>query len=226
MSSHHIVREKQEPALLFANGASCSDELMGQLLEWSPFILALDGAFERLAQRGIKVDAVLGDFDSITRLDDWLEMQEPIRVIEAPDQEKTDFEKGLDFLCAEGHSAVNVLWATGWRLDHSMANLYNLAKYRDKITINIIDDHSRVYLLPRSYEKWFPQGSYISLLPLNEAQGIHTQNLAWPLNGERLVAGGRIGTSNRVVFDGFVKITHESGDLLLMECFDESDNHF
>ena len=32
MSSHHIVRDDQEPALIIANGAACSDELLGQLL--------------------------------------------------------------------------------------------------------------------------------------------------------------------------------------------------
>ena len=39
MSSHHIVRDDQEPALIIANGASCSNELLGQLLEWSPIVI-------------------------------------------------------------------------------------------------------------------------------------------------------------------------------------------
>jgi thiamine pyrophosphokinase len=30
MSSHHIVRDDQEPALIIANGASCNPELLGQ----------------------------------------------------------------------------------------------------------------------------------------------------------------------------------------------------
>jgi len=46
MSSHHIVREKQEPALIIANGEACSTELLNQLLEWSPFVVVLDGAYE------------------------------------------------------------------------------------------------------------------------------------------------------------------------------------
>ena len=50
MSSHHIVRDDQEPALIIANGASCSDELMGQLLEWSPLVIVLDSAIERVLE--------------------------------------------------------------------------------------------------------------------------------------------------------------------------------
>ena len=63
MSSHHIVRDDQEPALIIANGAACSDEILGQLLEWSPLVVVLDSAMERVVNLGIKVDVLLGDFD-------------------------------------------------------------------------------------------------------------------------------------------------------------------
>ena len=65
MSSHHFVREGQEPALIIANGAACDPERMGQLLEWNPFVLVLDGALHRVLELGIRIDAVLGDFDSL-----------------------------------------------------------------------------------------------------------------------------------------------------------------
>ena len=64
MSSHHIVRDDQEPALIIANGAACSEELLGQLLEWSPLVIVLDSAIERVIKLGIKIDVLLGDFDS------------------------------------------------------------------------------------------------------------------------------------------------------------------
>ena len=58
MSSHHIVRDDQEPALIIANGAACSSELLGQLLEWSPLVVVLDSAMERVVALGIKVDVL------------------------------------------------------------------------------------------------------------------------------------------------------------------------
>ena len=57
MSSHHIVRDNQEPALIIANGADCGDALLQQLMEWSPYVLALDGAVHRLLERNIRFDA-------------------------------------------------------------------------------------------------------------------------------------------------------------------------
>ena len=68
MSSHHIIRDKQEPALIIANGEECSMDLLEQLLEWSPTVVVLDGAIERVISLGIKVDVWLGDFDHSTSL--------------------------------------------------------------------------------------------------------------------------------------------------------------
>ena len=58
MSSHHIVRENQEPALLVAAAGVLDSEQMGQLLEWSPTILADDQTVDFLLAEQIKVDIV------------------------------------------------------------------------------------------------------------------------------------------------------------------------
>lgn len=217
MSSHHIVRDKQEPALIVANGAACSEELLGQLLEWSPFVLALDGAIDRLVLRGIKVDAVLGDFDSTDRLEQHAVTQQPLLVLHRPDQEKTDLEKGIDYLLDEGHASANIVWATGLRFDHTYANFSNLVKYAGRIQLNLIDDHSRVYQLPTHFRKWYSAGTVLSLMPVGRVEGIHTSNLLYPLANDWLEIGNRIGTSNRVVEDGWVEISYSSGALLLGE---------
>jgi hypothetical protein len=39
MSSHHIVKEKQEPALYIHHFGNFDEEYLGQLLEWSPTLL-------------------------------------------------------------------------------------------------------------------------------------------------------------------------------------------
>jgi thiamine pyrophosphokinase len=217
MSSHHIVRDKQEPALIVANGAACSDELLGQLLEWSPFVLALDGAIDRLVLRGIKVDAVLGDFDSTQQLEQHIVSQQPLLVLHRPDQEKTDLEKGIDYLLEAGHHAANVVWATGQRFDHTYANFSNLVKYAGRIQLSLIDDHSRVYQLPPYFRKWYAAGTILSLMPVGRVEGITTTNLLYPLTNEWLEIGKRIGTSNQVLEDGWVEISHSSGALLLGE---------
>ena len=220
MSSHHIVRDDQEPALIIANGASCQPELLGQLLEWSPLVVVLDSAIERVMELDVKVDVLIGDFDRGFDYEKYRTEQFPIEIIHTPDQNKTDLEKAFDYLIARNIPAVNVVWATGKRADHTITNITNISRYRDLLKIVILDDHSKVFLLPKKFEKWYTANTTISLIPIGDVTGIHSSNLFYPLQNDSLTLGYRTGSSNHVNQDGIVTIEHEDGDLLLMECID------
>lgn len=220
MSSHHIVRDDQEPALIIANGAACNPELLGQLLEWSPLVIVLDSAIERVIELGIKVDVLLGDFDGDFDPEYYKEKQYPLEIVHTPDQDKTDLEKAFDYLYERKIPAANVVWATGRRADHTITNLTNIVRYRNKLKIVILDDHSKVFLLPRKFEKWYTANTPISLIPIGHVSGIHSENLFYPLKDDSLTIGYRTGSSNHVAQDGLVVIEHQEGDLLLMECMD------
>ena len=220
MSSHHIVRDDQEPALIIANGASCNEELLGQLLEWSPLVIVLDSAIERVIKLNIKVDVLLGDFDRNFNPKEFIQSQHPIEVVHTPDQNKTDLEKAFDYLIERKIPAVNVVWATGKRADHTITNLTNITRYRNLLKIVILDDHSKVFLLPKKFEKWYTANTPISLIPIGHVTRIHSNNLFYPLNNDSLTIGYRTGSSNHVIQDGIVTIEHEEGDLLMMECID------
>jgi thiamine pyrophosphokinase len=220
MSSHHIVRDDQEPALIIANGAACHPELLGQLLEWSPLVIVLDSAMERVMQLDIKVDVLLGDFDRDFDAEQYKTSQYPIEIIHTPDQDKTDLEKAFDYLIHRKIPAVNVVWATGRRADHTITNLTNIVRYRDLLKIVILDDHSKIFLLPNKFEKWYTANTPISLIPIGHVTGIHSDNLFYPLKDDTLTIGYRTGSSNHVIKDGIVTIEHSEGDLLMMECID------
>ncbi len=220
MSSHHVIRDEQEPALIIANGESCSFELMGELLEWSPLVVVLDAAIQRVLALNIKVDVLLGDFDRDFNAEKIREQQYPIEIVHTPDQDKTDLEKAFDYLIGRGFPAVNVVWATGKRADHTITNITNIVRFRNQLKIVILDDYSKVFLLPKTYEKWYPKGTPISLIPIGKVDGITTKNLKYSLENESLTMGYRTGSSNEVAEDGMIKVTYEEGDLLLMECLD------
>ena len=220
MSSHHIVKEKQEPALIIANGEACSDELLGQLLEWSPFIVVLDHAIYRVLELGIKVDVWMGDFDQQHDFEAIRSQQEPLEIINTPDQDKTDLEKAIDFLINRGFPAANIVWATGRRADHAITNITNLVRYKEQIRLVLFDDYSKIFPLKGTYEKWYVAGTPVSLIPVGEVEGIQTSGLKYNLNDETLVLGHRSGNSNEAEKDGIVRILARKGDLLIMECWD------
>lgn len=224
MSSHHIVKEKQEPALIIANGESCNFSLLEELLEWSPFVVVLDGALDRVLELGIKIDVLLGDFDRNAHdLDDIRKRQFPIEIVHTPDQDKTDLEKAIDFLIERGFPAANIVWATGRRADHNFSNVCMLGRYPDAIKLKLLDDYSIIYRIapyPEVFSKWFLAKTPISLIPLYEANQITTTNLKYPLEKGDLRIGFRLGNSNEALSDGIVEISYASGTLLIMECND------
>ncbi|QRR02222.1 thiamine diphosphokinase [Dyadobacter sandarakinus] len=220
MSSHHIVKEKQEPALIIANGASCSEELLGQLLEWSPFIVVLDQAIYRVLELGIKIDVWMGDFDNSHDFDDIRQKQHPLEIVHTPDPDYTDLEKAIQFLIDRGFPAANIVWSTGRRADHAITNMTNLVRYKDRIRLVMFDDYSKIFPLSGTFEKWYTAGTPVSLIPVGTVEGIVTTGLKYNLHHEALIMGYRSGNSNEAATDGMVKISAEKGDMLIMECWD------
>ncbi|MFN4083679.1 MAG: thiamine diphosphokinase [Bacteroidia bacterium] len=219
MSSHHIVKDNQEPALIIANGQACSFELMQQLLEWSPVVMVLDGALERVLNCGIKIDILLGDFDRLENPEDAL-VQQNIEIIHTPDQNKTDLEKGIELLIERGHKAINILWATGKRADHTFNNLTLISRYKHKASIVMYDDYSKIFTLPNNYVKWYPSNTNISLMPVGKVINVTTKGLKYNLTKQNLETGINSSSSNVTETDGLVEISYDEGNLLLMECID------
>jgi thiamine pyrophosphokinase len=220
MSSHHIIREGQEPALIIANGESCSNELLGQLLEWSPFVVVLDGAINRVLELGIKIDVLLGDFDSKNHAVEQIQAQQKIEIVHTPDQNKTDLQKGIEFLIARNFDAVNIIWATGRRADHNLSNITDIVRYKQQINIVLHDDYSKIFQLPKRYQKWYVKDTVLSLMPVGTVSGVTTQGLSYNLQNDVLTLGYRTSSSNSAAQDGQVIIAHTEGDLLMMECRD------
>jgi thiamine pyrophosphokinase len=220
MSSHHIIREGQEPALIIANGESCSNELLGQLLEWSPFVVVLDGAINRVLELGIKIDVLLGDFDSKNHAVEQIQAQQKIEIVHTPDQNKTDLQKGIEFLIARNFDAVNIIWATGRRADHNLSNITDIVRYKQQINIVLHDDYSKIFQLPKRYQKWYVKDTVLSLMPVGVVSGVTTQGLSYNLQNDVLTIGYRTSSSNSAAQDGLVIIEHTEGDLLMMECRD------
>lgn len=220
MSSHHFVKELQEPALIIANGEECSMSLLEQLLEWSPLVVVLDGAVHRVLELDIKIDVLLGDFDHTEDRENLLRHQQPVSIVHTPDQNKTDLEKAIEYLIERGAKAVNIVWATGKRADHSITNMTNIVRYKDQINIVMLDNYSRIFRCPNRFTKWYTQGTPLSLIPVGTVNGLTTTGLKYNLHNETLTLGYRTGNSNESAADGQVHIEYTQGDLLLMECRD------
>lgn len=113
--------------LLIANGKALSSHRLKALAQ-DKLILVLDGAYQEAKKAGIPIDILLGDFDSISA-NDLSHARQNITVIDAPDQNKTDLEKGLDYIEQFNPNSIHICSALEGRLQHSIYNLRLLKKY-------------------------------------------------------------------------------------------------
>lgn len=198
-------------------------EMNATLLQHAHFIVVLDSAIHYFLQHPHipnKPDVLLGDFDySID--EPRLALQYPaLKIVHTPDQNATDFEKGIQYIIEKGYKNIIGLGLTGKRMDHTFNNISSLGKFNDAAYIQLIDAYSKIECISRSYNRTHKKGTVISLLPLGETNGIITKNLVYPLMNESLSLGKRTGSSNEVKEDGEVIITISKGKLIIMECWD------
>ncbi len=146
MSSHHIVREKQEPALLILALEDFNEEHLGQLLEWSPTILVNNTSAEKLQSLGVKFDVLLTETANLA-------LQEHLRVL--PVQE-SELKTGLQFLIDEKYPAVNIIADK-----RSMADFLPFA---DRITLVIFSNNQKIYPVSSGFSKWKAAGETIEIM--------------------------------------------------------------
>jgi len=187
MSSHHIVREKQEPALLVLGLNSFSDELLGQLLEWSPTVIVTNQTAESVNAYGIKIDWIIAaEFNDQLQSDmKWM-----------PANEAELIENSLKYLVDHNYPAVNII------TDEFELNDY--LDFCDKIDMVIFYDNKKIYCVNSGFSKWKPTGDIIEFL--SEPQQFHSSGLI-------MLSHNRYQTTN----DGFFSIQFEQPFIFIAE---------
>lgn len=166
MSSHHIIREKQEPALYIHELGAFNEEYLDQLLEWSPTLIVNDTEYEKVISMGLKIDAVVNSSGLNS-------VQENTKAIEV----KTEsLDAVLDFLIAEQYQAVNVI--------DTKSNLRELGSYIDEINIVVFTETEKAYAIKSGFKVWKPKGSIFKIEVMSYFE---TSNLMQEENGDFVV---------------------------------------
>lgn len=156
MSSHHVIRENQEPALIIQDFNSIDLESLGQILEWSPTLLSNEYSLDYLSAEGIKVDVVFTESESIV-------VQEHTQLFFL---QGSFIASALDYLIVKKHKAVNIL-------ADSIPSC--LPIYAEQINIVLFYQAKRFVFVKIKYEKWKPKGElvYVDSKYLESFQGLN-----------------------------------------------------
>lgn len=160
MSSHHIVRDEQEPALLIDDAQALYFEEIEQLLEWSPTVVVTERALEEVLKWNIKIDAVIARLNSLKYLQPLLVAQSPVQLL--------GFESSDLISCAfiylhdHHYPVVNLL------ADIYQTNALDVVRdFRAQIEAVVFSSHQKWTYVPRgSFEKWVSIGHHFGIHPV------------------------------------------------------------
>lgn len=139
MSSHHIVREKQEPALFILGLNDFDEEHLGQLLEWSPTVIVVQNMYEKIASMGIKVDVVICDCQKNIEIQEgsiFINTTSTIDIICT----------GFNYLLNNQYPAVNLIC--------NNFNINHFSQFVDDIDIVVFSKTTKHYPIKTGFSKW------------------------------------------------------------------------
>ncbi|AEL25437.1 hypothetical protein [Cyclobacterium marinum] len=149
MSSHHFVKDQQEPALLLLLETIEDTEILSSLLEWVPTVLVTQNNVQKIMSLGIKIDGILATKEFQNANLSLLEEQHPVIFITS--DEEAFLEVGLDYLREKKHHAVNILNFDPLRIGELVPQLLNL---------DIVFFQNGIRYFPAKkgkIKKWFPE---------------------------------------------------------------------
>lgn len=147
-----------------------------------------------------------------------------VRFIRFPsEKDESDTEIALKFAISEKAEMIDLLGATGSRLDHTLASIDLLRlTLLEGIDCRIIDGHNRIRMtgseivIPRNLQ----YGHYVSVLAwTDQAAGLSLEGMKYPFEDGFLYKGSSLGCSNEILADEG-RISLREGLVLVIESRD------
>jgi thiamine pyrophosphokinase len=187
----------------------------------SAYVIAADAGAATALAFGLTPHEVIGDFDSLdaATLGQLRAKDVPIHAYPR-DKDATDGQLAIERALELAPDELYLLgYLGGPRLDQLLANIMLLTQV--EIPAVMLDERNECRLVrPHTDIVWQPEPSeVISLIPLtDEVQGVVTEGLRWPLNGDTLRRGDTRGVSNEPDAER-AQVSIASGLLLLTRHF-------
>jgi thiamine pyrophosphokinase len=191
---------QEKTVVVVAGGGDVRDvSLRGQTLLRDAPVIAADGGVDLALALGLRVDAVVGDFDSASADAVAAAEADGARIVRHPaEKDATDLELALDEALVLEPRRIVVVGTQEGRLDHLLGALLLLgAEKYAAVELDALFGAASVHVVRGRRELAAREGELISLHALHgPAEGVETDGLRYPLRGETLAAGSSRGVSN------------------------------
>lgn len=194
-----------EPIVILANGEFPNHDIPLHELDHAESIICCDGSVESLINYGKRPQAIVGDFDSISKnlKKDFADI-----LVHTADQSENDLRKTLKWVEKYGGKSVTILGASGKREDHLLGNIFSILQFDIKIDTVMITDYGKFYMVHKSQSFDGFRGQKVSLFSVDKSIKITTDGLKYPLQNETL-STLYMGTLNVMLDEQFsINISH------------------
>lgn len=167
-------------------------------------VIAADKGAEYCLKAGVRPDLVVGDMDSLPPevLEEAEKAGIPLRRHDAC-KDETDTQLALLAALERGARDIEMIAATGDRVDHTLANIHLLRAARLRgADACILSPDSTIFLVDSERTISGRTGALVSLLPLTqEVRGLSLSGFQWNVVEALMEIGNPYGISNRVCSD-------------------------
>jgi len=168
MSSHHFVKEQQEPAVFILEAKDISFDTVAPLLEWSPTFLVAQEAVEAVLSWGIKIDIILASQAFQNENGHLLEEQYPLRFLTVSSLSALD--EGVHYLLTSQHKGVHLVG-----FNHQ--NHQQLEEKIFDLDLTVMDGDWKYYPVKGGkFSKWFAPSEIRLLASENQPLEISNTN--------------------------------------------------
>lgn len=169
---------------IFGNGEFKDFSIVDKFINLdNAFIIGVDGGCNYLFSNNIKIDLVVGDFDSI--VDDVL--IDKFLNIKKTNMDYSDLEIAIDYCIDKKFDNIYMFGCTGKRSDHFMFNLRLLHKvFQNNLNATIVDEFNVIKVFDGEgifYKKYF---KFFSILPIYDETIISINGSKYDLKNKKL----------------------------------------
>ena len=219
-------RKKTMKAMVISGGSIDRAFTKEWIQNFAPdYIVAADRGLLFCMEEKLKVDMIVGDFDSLPGgvIDGYLSTFDvPVRTFN-PVKDYTDTEIALRQAMEAGADEILLFGVTGTRLDHCIGNMQCLHICLDAgIRAAILDPHNRITLHEKDFsiEKSSQFGGFVSFIPAGDAiRGLTLTGFKYPLNDRDITPTDSLCISNQIT-EETASVSFREGRLFMIESRD------
>ena len=178
------------------------------------FVIAADGGYDHLKKSGIRVDLLVGDFDSIDSVPKGVEL---VRF----KKEKDETDMHLAYLEGKkrGFSCFEIYGGSGGRADHTFANYCLLSYIKNQGDVAYMHTETSITYVLKNEEScvFGKSGDTVSVFAFGgDAVGVDILGLEYEVTNAMLNMSFPLGVSNKLT-DKPAKIRVRDGELLIIQ---------